>query len=208
MIHLYLIRHGQSLSNTEEDLIGGRQNDTPLTATGIRQAQLLGDRWKKMGAHFDKVFVSPAKRTLDTARISLKAINRSADLEIRDTLQELTHGQWDRQVRSKIYTPKLLAVINANNWEFTPPGGESQRMVEKRMLSWLQDDIFSLKEGTFAMFGHGMAIKCLLRGIFGFDSTHTYKIVLHNTAITELKFSERGWHLVSVNDTAHLYGHY
>ena len=51
-----------------------------------------------------------------------------------------------------------------------------------------------------------MAIKCLLRGIMDFSSGLTYKINLDNASITRLKYSERGWHLITINDTAHLLG--
>ncbi len=42
---------------------------------------------------------------------------------------------------------------------------------------------------SVAIFGHGMAFKCLLRGILGFQPQHSYKIHLDNTAITELGIS-------------------
>ncbi len=42
---------------------------------------------------------------------------------------------------------------------------------------------------SVAIFGHGMAFKCLLRGLLGFQPQHSYKIHLDNTAITELGIS-------------------
>jgi broad specificity phosphatase PhoE len=56
-----------------------------------------------------------------------------------------------------------------------------------------------------AVFGHGVAIKCLLRGIMEFSANITWKIALDNTSITELGFDHRGWHLLRVNDVAHLH---
>lgn len=56
-----------------------------------------------------------------------------------------------------------------------------------------------------AIFGHGMAIKCFLRGLLQSDASMTHKIFLENTSITLVKFTlQRGWHITKVNDTAHL----
>ncbi|GAQ82030.1 putative phosphoglycerate mutase [Klebsormidium nitens] len=56
-----------------------------------------------------------------------------------------------------------------------------------------------------ALFGHGMAIKCFLRGILQSDPKMTHKIFLENSSVTLLKFTtNRGWHVTKVNDTAHL----
>jgi broad specificity phosphatase PhoE len=56
-----------------------------------------------------------------------------------------------------------------------------------------------------ALFGHGMAIKCLLRGLLQSDASMTHKIFIENTSITLVKFTLlRGWHITKVNDTAHL----
>lgn len=56
-----------------------------------------------------------------------------------------------------------------------------------------------------ALFSHGTAIKCMLRGILGSDSQMTYKLIIDNTSVTVLKHtSNKGWYLVGMNDTSHL----
>jgi hypothetical protein len=37
--------------------------------------------------------------------------------------------------RQECYTPEVLAAIQADNWNFAAPGGESQRQLEERVVS-------------------------------------------------------------------------
>jgi len=62
---------------------------------------------------------------------------------------------------------------------------------------------------TVAVFTHGMAIKCLLRGIEQSNPALTHKRIVTNTSITELKYSTArggagGWFVERVNDSSHL----
>jgi broad specificity phosphatase PhoE len=61
MSRLFLIRHGQA-SFLE-------QNYDKLSATGERQALLLGEYWSRRGLIFDQVVSGPRARQLETARI-------------------------------------------------------------------------------------------------------------------------------------------
>lgn len=55
------------------------------------------------------------------------------------------------------------------------------------------------------VFSHGMAIKCLLRGILGSDPHMTHRLQIDNTSMTVLRHStHHGWQIQRVNDTAHL----
>lgn len=56
-----------------------------------------------------------------------------------------------------------------------------------------------------AVFSHGMAIKCFLRGILGSGPGMTHKLRIDNTSMTVLKHSTyQGWQIQRVNDTSHL----
>lgn len=203
MLDLYLIRHAESDMNNNPHLIGGRSNETPLSERGKIQSLMLGRRLYKSEISFDSVYTSTAKRALATAKPVSDQLGYSIDEIIQcPELLELDQGDWEGTPRIEVYTPEVLQKINSNNWEFTPPNGESQKNVEERMLIWANALIpYSM---TVAAFTHGMAVKCLLRGIMQFSPKMTYKITLDNTSITRLKHDDTGWHLISVNDSAHL----
>ena len=207
MLDLYLIRHAESEMNLNQHLIGGRSNQTPLSALGNVQALWLGRRLEEQKVLFDQVYCSTAVRTRQTAKIVCELINYPLeDIFYSERILELDEGDWEGQLREQIYTAPILAEINSNNWNFTPPNGESQREVEERMYSWIEENLLAQpRERLIAgVFTHGLAIKCLLRGILESKPGMTYKIELENTCITRLKYDQNGWHLRTVNDTGHL----
>lgn len=70
-----------------------------------------------------------------------------------------------------------------------------------------QDQRGASKPSSFsvAVFSHGLAIKCLLRGVLGSDPNMTHRLNIDNTSMTVLKHStNKGWQIHRVNDTAHL----
>lgn len=210
MLDIYLLRHAESKSNLDQHLIGGRSNETPLSLQGELQALWLGERLQKDSTQFNQIYSSTAVRAQKTVEIVCKQIGYPLENIIySEKLLELDQGNWQGQPRDKIYTPETLAKINQDNWNFTPPNGESQRDVEERMYSWVEENLLTkYREGQInfntAIFTHGLAIKCLLRKIMGSNPAMTYKIVLDNTSITKISYSQMGWHLVKVNDAAHL----
>ena len=211
MLDLYFIRHAECERNNEPHLIGGRCINSPLSSLGREQGRLLGRRLLQQGVLFDKVYSSTALRCKETALDVGEHLGYSfADIISLDQLLELDQGQWEGQPRVQVYTPEMLAVINADNWEFTPPGGESQRTVEERMLQFVTNELLPLdqkdKTITCAIFTHGVAMKCLLRGIMEFTPKITYRVWVDNTGIIRLHYRDDKWYIMSVNNTAHLFG--
>jgi len=204
MLELYLIRHAESEINYDKTQIGGRSNHIQLTPQGREQARLLAQRLLKEGIQFDEIYTSPAIRAIDTAKIVCSTIGGLDKIVKREDIQELSEGDWEGKPRIEIHTEETLARINSNNWEFQPPNGGSQRQVEERMYGFVES--LMTKDGKIGVFGHGMSFKCLLRGIMGFSPSITYKIAIDKTSITRLKYDKQGWHLLCVNDTAHLFG--
>ena len=211
MLDLYFIRHAESAMNCEAHLIGGRSEGTPLSDKGKSQAQLLGKRFLLQGIKFHKIYSSPLLRSIDTARLVGEQIGYPGkELIISDDLIELSQGDWEGQPRTEIYTPETLARINADNWNFTPPKGESQIAVEQRMLRFVKNELLPLdqpnKNIICCIFTHGVAIKCLLRGIMKFTPKITYRVWLDNAAVTRLQHTDHKWYVMNINDTGHLLG--
>jgi broad specificity phosphatase PhoE len=208
MLDIYLIRHAESEINKRRDLIVGRSNSAPLSTRGMDQSDLLGKRLKNSGIVFSNIYSSSATRSIETAKKAVAYFGLSLnDILVTPEILELDQGDWEGKRRDQVYTPDVLSDINMNNWRFTPPNGESQKDVEERMLRWLDKCVLSNfpEKRTIAVFSHAMAIKCLLRGIMDFSPDLTYKVNIANTSITRLQYSDRGWCLITLNDTAHLF---
>lgn len=204
MINLYMIRHAESEGNVNLDIIGGRSNHLHLTLRGRKQALNLFARLIMERIKFDKIYCSPALRTIETAAISG---NGCEEAFIDEDIQELDQGEWTGGKRSEIYTPATLELINRDNWNFKAPGGESQREVAERMMK-KRDEITSLFSGNgknynLGMYTHGGAIKYLLAEMENSDRRIAWKRPIENTSITQLRYDGK-WEIVRINDYSHL----
>ena len=215
--YLSLIRHGESVFNTTPDRIG-QEADTPLTAKGNMQANLLRKRFEEHNIKFDYVFTSDYLRAYDTCKTSLDGVDHGP-IAICQELREYSAGDWNGLDRHDIHTPEVLLKMSMLNSAFCPPNGESMHMVERRASKWLEDailynkdiikeaqrrEVSKMKPMEIAVFSHGMTIKCLLHYIMGFDQSFIWRLTLENTSITKLYFDDKGWRLLTVNDFAHL----
>lgn len=204
MLSIYLLRHAETDYNAHAQFIGGRSNHISLSTKGEKQALEVGKLLRDSNIQFDKVFCSIANRTRQTLDLIISEANITDNPIIySEELQELSQGDWEGKSRSEIYTPEQLAEINSNQWLFTPPNGESQKEVEERMLGFISSEILSkYTEGNFLIVGHGIAFKCLLRGILGISSQMAYKLSIENISLTKLSYDkEKGWFVNYLNQT-------
>ena len=210
--YLNLIRHGQSTTNMNPDLMG-QEGHTPLSLNGEQQARLLGRRFEEDKETFDIVYASTYKRAFDTAKLALpkETITRHKDL------REYGAGDWTGCSRQETLTPEVKMRMASMDHGFLPPNGESLHQVERRASLWLEEHVLynpevqsfsrlTKRACNIAVFSHGMTIKCLLHYVMGFDKSFTWKVTIDNTSISKLYFGKDGWRLLSINDTAHLKG--
>lgn len=91
MKHLYFIRHGETVMNTQ--LLCSGISDTPLTELGKKQAQNAGKTLSNSGMTFNLILSSPLSRAHDTAIYIAKAIGYNVEqIELVDDLQERKFG--------------------------------------------------------------------------------------------------------------------
>lgn len=207
--------------------------EAPLTAKGIRQAQLLGEELQRthklrqsQGESkplFDHIFVSPTVRTKSTASLITKNLGvRDDQIVLCDELLELTHGPWDGQLRSQYHTPQVIRDMEELGWDWKSPHGESLRMVENRMSSFIlnritpllpQESSVSANDSSRAAgrpilnvlaVSHSIAIRTLLKSLLNVDSYMIRKHGLENTGVVEFVKHKEGWSLERWNDISHL----
>lgn len=182
---LYLIRHAETVMNTNAHLVGGRSNETPLTARGIEQAKTLGRAMLANNIIPDKVFASPAVRTRKTARYSLDEMGLDIEPTIHDDLQELSQGHAEGKPRVEIFTEAVLQNIAKVGKDFKLEGGESMNEVGQRMHDWvMQATAGSDAEAhKYFVYTHGGAIKYLASHILGWEHAQTYQTAIDNTSV-------------------------
>jgi broad specificity phosphatase PhoE len=212
-LNIYIIRHAESEHNANTmHMIGGRMDDSMLTITGEIQAKMLGNRLKSENKTFDSVYASTATRARETAREVSKLIGYPLEkIILRDDLLEFDHGDFNGRLRTDVYTPEFKKYLDEHSWEFTPPNGESQKMVAERMYTALidvvskeKDHITNNVEKNIAIFTHGTATRAVLCKIMGFHPKYIFRTEIDNTSITELKYDGKDFIVKRINDHAHL----
>lgn len=123
-----LLRHGITDWNAR-GLIQGR-TDIPLSAPGAARLRRV-----RVGDGFLRArwVTSPLQRAVQTAAI----LNPGATIDSQPDLVETHWGEWEGTRRDEL--PALIrerALQTACALDFTPPGGESARMVRRRLLRW------------------------------------------------------------------------
>lgn len=159
-INLRLIRHGKTTANEERRYIG--RTDEPLSENGIAELDQLYPR--KLEA--ERVFVSPMKRCIQTAKIIYGAV----DQVIIDDWREMDFGSFEMKNHEELDgDPAYQAWIDSGG-KFDFPGGEGQKSFTERVIKGfdvfiekcLADDITDA-----AAVVHGGTIMALLSSLTG-----------------------------------------
>ena len=150
MSNLYVLRHGL----TEWNLAGRMQGraDVPLSA-GAR-ARFAEHRVPPAIAALAS-FSSPLRRAFDTAR----ALGITPAIEER--LIEMDWGEYEGQTLADLRDREgeTLLAAEQRGLDFRPPGGESPRDVQQRLLPWLRE---RAGQGDTLAFTHKGVIRPLL----------------------------------------------
>jgi len=212
LCEFYFIRHGESVSNTSPGFASGIDYNSPLTPKGFDQARLLGQRLKRENVEFDRIYSSSLVRAVQTTETMLEAMDQPGKSFTKvDALIEQQLPGWRGVRKEEVYTPEMVTYIRGKRSHFVPPQGESQRMVQRRMANWLEDEIIyneDLVEKemalTVAIISHGAATKCLFHYIMGFDEGLIPRIGTDNCCISRFAFNKEGWFLICLNDSSHI----
>lgn len=205
-INLYLIRHGESVRNTEPDVIGQDKGEI-LTFNGELQARRLGEYFRDNLISFDEIYFSYYKRARDTCDIACAEFAENAIKYPCVELREYSAGDVTNKKRSEVVTFEVLDEMNKLGMHFKFPKGEALYQVQGRAIKFIYDRILSKpsdKPRNIALFSHGMTIKCILQYVMQFDQKMTWRITLDNTSVSVIQFKNDMWFIKSINDTRHL----
>ena len=201
-----LFRHAKSLVNLEGTHIG--VCDTDLCPEGVTQSERLNKYLRGKVYQPDEVHCSTLPRAQRTALIATKDLIDPSKIVYSDRLVEIKRGAWDGKVRTEMWTPDVLRRMSWEDMDHASPGGESMHDTAARMYRYLLDMCFECPEWTgsrrFAVFSHGLALKCLLHRILGNRPELTWRLDIGNTSITTLKHDAHGWFIKRINCTPHL----
>jgi len=195
VLELWLIRHGETDWNAQGRIQGAA--DVPLNALGLRQAALLRERL--VGQRFDAVYASDLARARVTAETALP----DAELRLDPRLRELAYGVLEGKAWRTMSEEEAAIAAHWHEDPYTRrvPGGESYADLTERVEAFRAE---LPSEGRVAAFSHGGTIRSALYAVTGRPNGAAWRVAIGNTAISRLRFDERGVTILSVNDEAHL----
>ena len=150
---IYILRHGQTEMNSSK-LLQSR-SDTLLNDTGLRQAEETGKWLRENGIVFDRIFSSPLKRALDTARI---AAGDGVPVVTDDRLLEMDYGPYEGMDLNDP-VPEIRRFFSDFINEKVPEGMEPLDAVVDRLGRFLEDLAEEGPEGNILISTHAIAMK-------------------------------------------------
>lgn len=145
---LYIMRHGQTLFNTQKRIQGAC--DSPLTEVGIEQAKKAKAYYEKNGVSFDYAFSSTQERATDT----LKLVT-DAPYEQLKGIKEMNFGVFE--AREEELLPKRPEGTETFEDMLVPYGGEDVADLQKRYNDTI-NEIIALEHDTVLAVSHGAAM--------------------------------------------------
>lgn len=156
---IFLFRHGQTHFNKRKRFTGWLNAD--WTTKGKRNAQATARKLK--GKRIDVAFETSLKRSIHTLKEVLK-YHPECFLVLKDDrmiercygkLQGLSHNTFIRKYGKELFDRYHRA------YDFPPPRGESIKMVEKRVLSFIRDLLAFIKKYkvNVAISAHGNSMR-------------------------------------------------
>ena len=193
---ILLIRHGETDLNAARVI---QMPETPLSASGVKQAERLGERLSN--ADIGQILASDHARAHTTAQAVERACG--APLAIVPSLRERNYGD----LRGKPYHKLGQLGIDPHAPDYEPPNGESWAVFHARVASaWSEViDWAARTEGDLAVVTHGLVLRSLVDHIVASpDEVDPAAVVFHNTCVTVVDGPP--WSAALVGCVAHLDG--
>jgi len=187
MLSVYLLRHGETPYNADNNRYCGR-TDIELTTKGIMQAQ--GIKSQLDGMHIDAVYSSPLKRAKHTAQL---ATGRDPVADQR--LIEIDFGNWENKTKDEfiVENPDLWY-----NWIMDPANtkaggtGENGSTIVARIDSFYNEMLERHANQTIVVVGHNGINRLFLAFKLGMPLNKYRSIFQENSAITLFELDEKG----------------
>ena len=187
MLNIYLIRHGETAWNADNNRYTGR-TDLPLTEKGWQQAEALRQQLNKI--NIDAVYSSPLQRAYTTAQIAT-----GVDPIKDDRLVEIDWGMWEGKTK-EAFTAEDPALWN--DW-MRDPGkaraggtGENGSDVVKRVDDFFASFYQRHKAGNYLIAAHNGVNRFYLAHQLGMPLKNYRRFFQENSALTMFTIEEDG----------------
>jgi broad specificity phosphatase PhoE len=193
---LLLIRHAET---SAPDVFHGAESDIGLSDWGQRQAALLADRLRDVGAR--ALYCSAMQRAVATA----VAIGEACGLRptIAASLHERKIGPLSGLSREQgwdIYAQSKTRWMTGE-MEFSHPGGESFGDIRRRVFPVIQEICRRHAGETIIVVAHGVVIRVLLLSLLeDLQPADFDRIAIDFASINDLRSDGKRWRAYTLNE--------
>lgn len=196
MLHLYLIRHGETDANVAQALKvsftpatlheSGLPTNVPLNETGKEQVRICASKLPNI----DAIFSSPLLRVIETAEIicNEKGINHT-DIQLRDELKEYEKGTVEGlpfDEMTPILGQDMWEAARNCNYDYTSVGGDSWKTIYDRIESLLKELKQNYDGKTVVCVTSGGVIRMFYKFIFkDTNPTISRHLAIKNASVHE-----------------------
>jgi probable phosphoglycerate mutase len=201
---LLLVRHGESAPARAEapfPLVDGR-GDPPLHPQGRREAELLADRLATTSGDVAAIYVTPLRRTVETA--APLAARLGLEPRVEPGLVEVHLGEWEGGLfRARIAEDHPIArqMYTEERWDVIP-GAETTEALQTRVRAAVERIAAAHADQRVVVVTHGGVIGTILSLATG--SRRFAFLGADNASLTHLVVTPERWIVRRFNDTGHL----
>ncbi|HIF92652.1 MAG: histidine phosphatase family protein [Myxococcales bacterium] len=185
--HLLFVRHGETVGNLEQ--IAHGQSESPLNERGVRQAKMTAKMLLDWERDYHRVYTSPLSRAQHTGQ----HIASSLGLPI-DTHHDLIEGflgDWEGVTYQEL-DDFGFAKHSIRDDDFSGHSGESPNQLGDRVARAVSEIRSRHPDENLILVSHGAAIAHLIARLLDTKPAFGYQYLMHNSAVTELAFTEGG----------------
>ena len=153
--NIFLVRHGETLWNTQKRWQGSKNSD--LTLLGVSQAQAARDLLAQQPLHC--AYVSPLQRAVDTMDIIIE--KRELNCIQMPEVREINLGHWEGRTQGEIQIsePQQTSNFWTNPEQFQVRGAETFQQLQQRVVAGIEK-IYQQHPGeNILLVSHWVAIK-------------------------------------------------
>jgi len=200
LTRLYLVRHGETVWNSEVRIQGHR--DIPLSELGRRQARLLAQRLAAVA--LDAAYASDLQRAAQTAAVILAG--RGLAAWPCPELREADFGRWEGLTYPEVTAlfPAEQAARRRRPAEVAPTGGELLPDMLRRVQQMIAGVLGKHPGGNVLVVSHGGPLRVLLGSLLGLGLESYWKMRVDNCSLSIVDTYPEGAIVSLLNDTCHL----
>lgn len=197
-VHLYVIRHGESIINVAPpNSIPRTELDTGLTELGRKQARAVA-KW--LPVHVPEIhalYASTMKRARETAQFIAAVYPHVITLD--DRLREIGNNHLDTTPIPNHALPDKYSDVSPYHFPFSPVSpvverSETSLHFRARVGLFLDEIIQKHEKQTVLVVAHGGVVNAIADSVFNVGTYRRCDIQVFNTGITHFEYrGNHGW---------------